>query len=377
MKLAITRFIEEGDFSEEAIESFFAKYNFPIVEDTQVTFVFRGEVDRVEIIFWIYGLERNIPLRRIEGTDIWYFTQEIPFNSRIEYKFIIEKNGHAVWIRDPLNPHIARDPFGANSVCKVGYKTPDWVFPDPEVREGKLLQFDIYSSNFSESREFVVYLPARFRKNTKYPFVIFHDGFDYLNYSSMKIVLDNLIHRLEVAPLIAVFTHSPRRLVEYAASETHAKFIKEELVPWIMNRFPTRRDPDSRCLIGASFGAVASLFTSWRYPGFFGKLLLQSGSFAFTDIGKSDRGEVFEPVVNFVNKFRSCLGKHAEMVYMSCGVYESLIYENRSLYPLLEKAGMKVKYEEVRDGHNWENWRDRMRNALSWLFPGPLWFVYE
>ena len=67
----------------------------------------------------------------------------------------------------------------------------------------------------------------------------------------------------------------------------------------------------------------------------------------------------------------------SERVYVSCGIYESLIYENRSLVPLLQGTGMEVRYEEARDGHNWENWRDRLRAALSWLFPGPLWMVYE
>ena len=63
---------------------------------------------------------------------------------------------------------------------------------------------------------------------------------------------------------------------------------------------------------------------------------------------------------------------------MSCGIYESLIYENRSLVPLLHRArACSVRYVEARDGHNWENWRDRLREALSWLFPGPLWMVYE
>jgi enterochelin esterase family protein len=45
--------------------------------------------------------------------------------------------------------------------------------------------------------------------------------------------------------------------------------------------------------------------------------------------------------------------------------------------PLLQEAGMEVRYREARDGHNWQNWRDRLRGALSWLFPGPLWMVYE
>ena len=56
-------------------------------------------------------------------------------------------------------------------------------------------------------------------------------------------------------------------------------------------------------------------------------------------------------------------------------MYESLIYENRSLVPLLQATGMDVRYVEARDGHNWENWRDRLREGLSWLFPGPLLLV--
>ena len=62
---------------------------------------------------------------------------------------------------------------------------------------------------------------------------------------------------------------------------------------------------------------------------------------------------------------------------MSCGTYESLIYENRSLVPFLQGTGMELRYREARDGHNWENWRDRLREGLAWLFPGPLWMVYE
>jgi enterochelin esterase family protein len=129
--------------------------------------------------------------------------------------------------------------------------------------------------------------------------------------------------------------------------------------------------------MGASFGAVASLATAWKYPDMFGRLLLQSGSFAFTDIGRNRRGPAFDPVVTFVNAFRNHPSRVAEKLFVSCGTYESLIYENRSLVPLLQSTGMDVRFVEARDGHNWENWRDRLREGLSWLFPGPLWMVYE
>ena len=161
------------------------------------------------------------------------------------------------------------------------------------------------------------------------------------------------------------------------ADPAHARFIAEDLVPALEDMLPVSKDPASRGLMGASLGAVASLATAWRYPKMFGRLLLQSGSFAFTDIGRTYRGPLFEPVVAFVNSFRARPGKPAEKMFVSCGVYESLIYENRSMVPFLQGTGMDVRYVESRDGHNWENWRDRLREGLSWLFPGPLWMIYE
>jgi len=190
-------------------------------------------------------------------------------------------------------------------------------------------------------------------------------------------VLDNLIHRLEIPGLVVACTQSPDRLHEYAHDERHARFLSAELLPALQAEYPLVDDPSARGLLGASFGAVACLSAAWRTPGVWGNLGLLSGSFAFTDIGDHDRGEAFDPVVEFVNAFRAAPGKPADRVYLACGTYESLIYYNRSLLPLLQETGMAVRYCEARDGHNWENWRDRLREALSYLFPGPLWMVYE
>jgi len=67
----------------------------------------------------------------------------------------------------------------------------------------------------------------------------------------------------------------------------------------------------------------------------------------------------------------------ADRLFVSCGVYEPLIIRNRSMVPTFEAAGMTVRYIEARDGHSWENWRDRLREGLSWIFPGPQKFFYE
>jgi enterochelin esterase family protein len=303
---------------------------------------------------------------------------DLPDCSRVEYKFEIVRGGDHQLIEDPLNSQRARDPFGANSVVHgAGYKVPEWTRSDPEARPGTLQDFSMLSRALPGKRRLTIYLPARFRKTRRYPLLIVHDGSDYVHYAGLKIVLDNLIHRLEIPEMIVALCHPDERLVEYAGNAAHGRYLTSELLPKLAELYPLIDDPAERGLMGASFGAVASLATAWEHPGVYGRLLLQSGSFAFTDIGHHHRGPLFDPVVHFMNAFRAEPKRISDQVFVSCGTYESLIYENRSLIPFLQSSGMKVRFVESRDGHNWENWRDRLREGLSWLFPGPQWMVYE
>jgi enterochelin esterase-like enzyme len=367
-----------GPHTPEAVDAFFAGRAFPIAEGSAITFVYRGAADAVHLKHWVYGLPSSQQLARIDGTDVWFLTLELPIDSRIEYKLEIVRGGNGEWIEDPLNPNRARDPFGANSVAHgSGYRVPEWTARDPEAEPGTIDEISFDSPTFGR-RGVGLYLPARFRRTRRYPLLVVHDGHDYLRYADFGTILDNLMHRLEIPSFVVALTSSPDRLVEYANDERHARYLTDELVPHLEGVFPLEARPQGRALMGASFGAVAALSTAWRRPGFYGSLLLQSGSFAFADIGeRNHRGPVFDPVVSFVNQFRGAPVSVADRVFVSCGTYESLIYENRSLVPVLESTGMDLRYVEARDGHNWENWRDRLREALSWLFPGPFLLVYE
>ncbi|HKQ61414.1 MAG TPA: alpha/beta hydrolase-fold protein [Candidatus Polarisedimenticolaceae bacterium] len=363
---------------EEAIRAFLRSHEFPLVDGGDVTFVYRGPGDAIHLRHWIYALPSSQPFHRVPDTDLWHVTLALPSHSRIEYKIERVIGDLHELILDPLNPRTARDPFGVNSVCHgAGYETPDWTQLDHEARPGSFEDVLVHSRELGGPCAVRVYLPGRFRRRRRYPLLVVHDGRDYLQYAALRTVLDNLIHRLEVAPLIVALTQSADRLVEYAADPRHARFLKDELVPLLEAEYPLIPRGSARGLMGASFGAVAALSAAWYHPGFFGRLLLQSGSFAFSDIGQQRRGPAFDRVAEFVNGFRERPGRPVERIFASCGIYESLIYENRSLVPLLQASGMDVRYVEARDGHNWENWRDRLREGLSWLFPGPLWMVYE
>jgi enterochelin esterase-like enzyme len=342
--------------SEKWIQDFISENTFPIVDGKRVTFFYWHEnpIDDVYLLHWVHGLESRQEFRRLPGTNAFWLSLELPISARVEYKFEIQSNGSRYWSRDPFNPLKAYDPFGSNSVCAMdGYPIPKWVNTNPAVRQGRLEEFTLKSKAFGDDRKIMVYLPAEYKAKKKYPLLICHDGQDYRKYSNMVNILDNLIHAHDVIPLIVAFTDGHSRNIEYGANPQQATFIVEDIIPAMEGQYQISAGPENRAIMGASFGAVSSLYTAWKYPKHFKKLLLQSGSFAFTDIGEHGRGELWDPVVEFVNALREdpeVLQNYR--MYMSCGVFESLIYYNRSLAPIFKEG-------------------------LSWLFPGHLRMYYE
>jgi len=355
--------------SADTVERFLAKQNFPLIEPHGATFIFHGEAEAVYLQHWAYELRNPMVFQRLPGSDLWHTYLALAPGSRLEYKIEVVREGQGEWLTDPLNPVLAHDPFGANSVCQAyGYERPAWTLPNPAVPAGQLDELQLYSGVFAQQRSIPLYLPAGFKRRRRYPLLIAHDGMDYLHYSQMQTVLDNLIAAGVIAPLLVAFSQPEDRLIEYTGDVRHARFLALELLPFLTELLPLRHSMHSRGLMGASLGAVASLHAAWRYPGRFGVLLLQSGSFAASAVSLRKRGPVFDRVIEFMDAFRAAPGYPALKLFLSCGLYESLIVENRAMDAFLRDVGLSVCYRESYDGHNWENWRDHMCDGLGWLF---------
>ena len=121
MNPALRKLVRKGAPSAAEVERFVAGATFPLVDGTDVTFVYRGDADAVYLRCWIAGLNTAQPLQNLEGAGLWAITIELPERSRIEYKFEVVRDGEHELVLDPLNDVLAHDPFGANSVCQ-GYR---------------------------------------------------------------------------------------------------------------------------------------------------------------------------------------------------------------------------------------------------------------
>jgi enterochelin esterase family protein len=360
------------------LDAFLARNRFPLVERGAVTFVYRGAADAVHLRLFVHGAREPRPLARLHGQDLWHLRLPLPRRARLEYKLEVARDGGSAWINDPLNPHLATDPFGANSVCHTfGYATPGWSVADPEAAPGRLEELHVRSSAFGEERRLRVYLPAGLKEDVRYPLLILHDGDDFLAHAGLATVLDNLIHRGEIPPAVVALTQAGDRVAEYAGEPRHADFLTADLLPALRTRFPLREDPEGIVLAGASLGAVASLSASWHHPEVYGALVLLSGSFVLDRRLLQGRDPLFQKVADFVDRLRGDPLHPARRVFVSCGAHEGLVRQNRALARLLGRQGHEVRFAEPRDGHHWQNWRDQMPAGLSWSLSAPSPAAYD
>ena len=334
----------------------------PLRRAETTTFLYVGEAETVRLQHWMDIFPALPPFERHLGTDLWSLTIDLPLRSRIEYKIALRVDGRRRLILDPLNPRRARDPFGSNSVVTGPlYVRPEWSLPQPGVEPGTTITFEVESKAFGGTRQAQLYLPSA-TSTDPLPLLVAHDGSEYAEYAALTVVLDNLIAAGDLPPLACVLSDPHDRVVEYTADDRHADHLVEELIPSVAEQVAI--DSSQLIALGASLGGVAALHVAHRHPGTFSGLVLQSGSFVTALGGRHRRGAVFGPVVEFMERWTNDPGPLPPRIHISCGRFDGLVAENRAMAGRLASGGAVVGIEEVPDGHNWENWRDRLRAGL-------------
>jgi enterochelin esterase family protein len=134
--------------------------------------------------------------------------------------------------------------------------------------------------------------------------MVFQDGQGPANRerSSVQIVIDNLIYQKKLPVIVSVFI-SPglkgerrMRSVEYdTMNDAYARFLRDEILPEVYQKYNIRKDAYSRGITGSSSGGICAFNVAWRQPDQFSRVLSWVGS--FTSIqwhqGEIDGGNTF------------------------------------------------------------------------------------
>ncbi|MGI9647453.1 MAG: PQQ-binding-like beta-propeller repeat protein, partial [Acidimicrobiia bacterium] len=84
--------VAKGD-ATAAVDSFLDGRELPLIDGTEVTFLFRGGED-VAIAGEMIGMRREEPMIPLEGTDLWWWSAEIDRRARMSYLFFVGDEPH-------------------------------------------------------------------------------------------------------------------------------------------------------------------------------------------------------------------------------------------------------------------------------------------
>lgn len=328
--------------------------------------VFRGAADEVRLQTWMPNFPTPPPFQSMSH-DLHYLRLPLPATARIEYRFLIRNGRRQIAIEDPLNPPIATNPFGVNSVVAgPGYRPP-WFVRGRAFGEGTLTEIRVHSTGLGGRRHHRIYLPAGVASKDARTVLLVHDGFDFLQHGGLGPALDQLTQKEVIPPTAAVLLEPRDRILEYGASLAHSRHLAEEVLPHLARRLRIWSPLDRTVALGSSLGGVAALAAAAHYPKVIGAVVSLSGSFAH----RSDHfwpASVFKPVITFLDAFDPRLLSGVRM-YQSVGRYEGLVDFNRRLHPRLVAGGIRVKWVETWTGHDWGAWLDRLEEALTFVLP--------
>ena len=173
---------------------------------------------------------------------------------------------------------------------------PDAVAKD-DVPRGNVEKMPPWESKIfaGTKRDWAIYVPKQYDSKKPAALMVFQDGERMRNTEGrwrIPTVLDNLIAKGEMPPTIAVFInpgHDPsrggrrgnnNRSFEYdSLGDRYARFLLEEILPEVEERYNISKDPAMRAIGGSSSGAICAFTVAWERPDQFGKVYSNVGSF--------------------------------------------------------------------------------------------------
>jgi enterochelin esterase-like enzyme len=352
--------------------------NYPVFEnDSTVVLIFKGNKDSVNLIGDMTNWSSSVPLKKIEGTDLFYFRGNYEPEARLDYLF--ELNMTEFPMIDQFNEYKSVNAlFEMSELAMPGYiRHP--VFKDYERGKkgdlSRVKELKTRSEYLGYDHIVHVYLPPGYDENVEYPAVYFQDGLDYIEYAIVPHTLDELIISGHIKPLIAVFVTPPNlhqpampnRMTEYGMNDKYAEYFVKELVPFIDSLYPTRQNAADRLVIGDSYGGLISVYISFCYPEVIQKAYSQSGYLSFSKdklIKIFDSSDV-KPVELYVD-----VGTYEETVGASFIPADETNFTegNRRFRKMLGEKGYNFVYKEYYEGHTWGNWRRHLIDALIHFF---------
>jgi enterochelin esterase-like enzyme len=364
----------------------------PLVEEAGeghkiVTFVGRGAKRNIRLFGAPSGDHEE--LQRLDGSDIWFKSFEVPGGTRLSYQLAFDVPDVPGTARDrrvailatakadALNPHRwpaeASDAYNQDSVLELAGAPPQPWLEEKGNPHGTLKELSIESRVLGNRRDIAIYQPANFNAARNDTILLFmFDADQYTGRVPVPRILDNMIAAGALPQVVAVFVANPdreSRARELPANPAFADFMATELYPFVAKETGLDIPAERTVLAGSSYGGLASATVAMRHPEIFGNVLSMSGSFWWSPEGTPENRR--EHVAGLISA-----GPVLPLrFFLSAGLFETgahgtagILDTSRHLRDVLQAKGIPVIYRDYAGGHDYLVWQGVISDGLIALF---------
>jgi predicted alpha/beta superfamily hydrolase len=255
------------------------------------------------------------------------------------------------------------------------------------VSEPELHKHEKFRSRFLRNqRDLIVYLPPRYHEQpqSRFPVLYMHDGQNLFDAATSFVpgmdwrvghTADDFILTGAVQPLIIVgiYNAGKARINEYTPTKAprlgggradrYAKFLMQEVMPFIQREYRALSDPRFTGIGGSSLGGLLSLYLGLKHPQTFGRIAALSPSVWWNQrvIYRFAAAAPVEP--------RPC-------IWLDIGTSEGprIVPEVEQFRDILLQKGWQLgrdlSYQRIEGAeHNEAAWAQRVGPFLQFLYP--------
>lgn len=390
---ALTRAVEsEGEAAVDAFRRELEERGTPLVEQLPgtdsilVTFVWIAERPRQNVVVQSWLESRSIErraMRRLGESRVWYRSFPAPPDLTMGYllspddaRLLEGDAGDPVdtWTLDPLNPSFAPGALDLDwSLVELGEGGSSWWMEEgPEVPEGRIVDLRVESRHLEVTIPVKVHLPPAFdpSRPDSYSLLIFFDGFGFYNIDRTHRMVEALTRRGQIGPTVVAFVYNPdaTRSRDMSCYEPTHRFLEEELVPLLRERYRAGTDPAETVIAGRSRSGLGAVCAAFTMPHLIGNAISQSGAFWWAPEGEE---------TEWLARTMATTPRRHVRLYLDAGELEdgpnpvtglSMLTVTRHLRDVARARGYDVRYREFPGGHDPIGWRTRLPDAVVEMF---------
>ncbi len=218
-----------------------------------------------------------------------------------------------------------------------------------------------FSSILGYKMQYRVYVPENHGQSKDLPAIFLTDGQWFIKNGDMVGLLDRMISRGSIKPVVAVFVDNRdpenlknnRRNQQFFCNEKYADFFRAELVPHIRERYRTSVSTNDTAIAGMSFGGLNAACFGLMATDTFGQF------------------GVMSPAMNPVPGLLPAYEKVERLplrFFLSHGKQRDNERQARKFRSVLASREYEIKYKTVEQGHNWRNWKPLLDDMLLFFF---------